>query len=194
MNSLSATLWYVQKSRCVSHWNIFTSWVVKIFPLKITKFIHYKNQHWTRTLSSFSHFSSSCLRPCCRTGLHSSRDSNLLSWPWSNRMPKYWSRGDVWPGCAGTLWKRRIVSGVRRMPWKKRVNKVSKWVTVGRLELRRVTFEPAQKKGCAQWHWVTISDCSEQNSCNELLIETSQTKKRIYSERIHPAVNVSCWF
>lgn len=70
-----------------------------------------------QTLSSFSHFSSSCFRPCWRTGLQSSRDSNLLSWPWSSKMPKYWSRGDVWPGWAGTLWKRRMVSGVRRIPW-----------------------------------------------------------------------------
>lgn len=68
------------------------------------------------TLSSFSHFSRSCFRPCWRTGLQSSRDSNLLSWPWSNRIPKYWSKGEVWPGCVGTLWKRRMVSGVRRIP------------------------------------------------------------------------------
>lgn len=70
------------------------------------------------TLSSFSHFSRSCLRPCCRTGLQSSNDSNLFSWPWSSRIPKYCSRGDVWPGWAGTLWNRRMVSGVRKMPCK----------------------------------------------------------------------------
>lgn len=69
------------------------------------------------TLSSFSHFSSSCLRPCCRTGLHSSRDSNLLSWPWSKRIPKYCKSGEAWPGWAGTLWNLRMVSAVRRIPW-----------------------------------------------------------------------------
>lgn len=71
------------------------------------------------TLSSLSHFSRSCFRPCWRTGLQSSRDSNLLSWPWSNKMPKYCSSGEVWPGWVGTLWKRRMVSGVRRIPWDK---------------------------------------------------------------------------
>lgn len=69
------------------------------------------------TLSSFSHFSSSCLRPCCSTGLHSSKDSNLLSWPWSSRIPKYCNNGEAWPGWAGTLWNLRIVSAVRRIPW-----------------------------------------------------------------------------
>src|SRR4029434_7661274 len=72
------------------------------------KYTTYTQQHASQargpllwhTLSSFSHFSSSCLRPCCRTGLHSSRDSNLLSWPWSSRIPKYWSRARAWPGCA----------------------------------------------------------------------------------------------
>lgn len=83
------------------------------------------------TLSSLSHFSRSCLRPCWRTGLHSSRDSNLLSWPWSNRMPKYCSNGEVCPGWVGTLWKRRMVSGVRRIPWngkgdRRLINKLSK--------------------------------------------------------------------
>ena len=69
------------------------------------------------TLSSFSHFSSSCLRPCCSTGLHSSKDSNLLSWPWSSRIPKYCNNGEAWPGWAGTLWNLRIVSAVRKIPW-----------------------------------------------------------------------------
>lgn len=69
------------------------------------------------TLSSFSHFSSSCLRPCCRTGRHSSKDSNLLSWPWSSRIPKYCNNGEAWPGWAGTLWNLRMVSAVRRIPW-----------------------------------------------------------------------------
>lgn len=86
------------------------------------KTVYCKTNHWTRTLSSFNHFSSSCLRPCWRTGLQSSRDSNLLSWPWSSKMPKYWSKGDVWPGWAGTLWNRRMVSGVRRIPWRKKMD------------------------------------------------------------------------
>lgn len=72
------------------------------------------------TLSSFNHFSRSCFRPCWRTGLQSSKDSYLLSWPWSNRMPKYCSKGDVWPGWFGTLWKRRMVSGVLKIPWKEK--------------------------------------------------------------------------
>lgn len=42
---------------------------------------HHHSITWTHTLSSFNHFSSSCLRPCWRTGLQSSKDSNLLSWP-----------------------------------------------------------------------------------------------------------------
>jgi len=69
------------------------------------------------TLSSLSHFSSSCLRPCCSTGRHSSNDSYLLSCPWSSRIPKYASSGDVWPCCAGTCWKRWIVCGVRSIPY-----------------------------------------------------------------------------
>lgn len=68
------------------------------------------------TLSSFNHFSKSCLRPCWSTGLQSSSDSYLFSCPWSSRMPKYCRRGEVCPGWAGTLWNRRMVSGVRRIP------------------------------------------------------------------------------
>lgn len=73
------------------------------------------------TLSSFNHFSKSCLRPCWRTGLQSSRDSYLFSCPWSSRMPKYWSKGEVCPGWAGTAWNRRMVSGVRRIPCQKQM-------------------------------------------------------------------------
>jgi hypothetical protein len=42
----------------------------------------------------------------------------LFNWPWSNRIPKYCSSGDVWPGWAGTCWNLWIVWGVRRIPWK----------------------------------------------------------------------------
>ncbi|KAK2183630.1 hypothetical protein NP493_303g02002 [Ridgeia piscesae] len=58
----------------------------------------------------------SCLRPDWRTGRQSSRDSCLLSWSWSRRMPKYCRRGDVCPAVAGTCWNLWIVCGVRRMP------------------------------------------------------------------------------
>jgi len=68
------------------------------------------------TLSSLSHFSSSCFRPCCSTGRHSSSDSYLLSCPWSSKIPKYASNGDVWPCCAGTCWNLWIVWGVRSIP------------------------------------------------------------------------------
>lgn len=69
------------------------------------------------TLSSFSHFSKSCFRPCWSTGRQSSKDSSLLSWPWSSRIPKYWSKGEACPGWAGILWNFRTVSLVRRTPW-----------------------------------------------------------------------------
>ena len=68
------------------------------------------------TFSSLSHFSNSCFLPCCKTGLHSSRDSILLSLPWSNRMPKYCSNGEVWPCWDGTCWNLWMVCGVLNTP------------------------------------------------------------------------------
>ena len=76
------------------------------------------------TFSSLSHFSSSCFFPCCSTGRHSSNASYLLSWALSevdlsSSRLKYCRTGAVWPGCVGACWKRWMVSGVRRIPWRR---------------------------------------------------------------------------
>lgn len=113
---------YIQSSNCLPPPKCYFTWY---FPFLVVSYSHCvfpfpaldAELKICHTLSSFSHFSRSCFRPCWRTGLHSSRDSNLFSWPWSNKMPKYCSNGEVWPGWVGTLWKRRMVSGVRRIPW-----------------------------------------------------------------------------
>ncbi|KAI3480029.1 hypothetical protein L1887_57805 [Cichorium endivia] len=54
-------------------------------------------------LDSLSHFSRRCFLPWLRTGRASSRDSNLLSEPFSRRMPKYWRMGGEGAWLVGDL-------------------------------------------------------------------------------------------
>ena len=67
-------------------------------------------------LSSVSHFSRNCVRPCAITGLANSMLSKELSLPRSSNKWKYWKTGCGWPGWPGTPWNLCMVSAVLSMP------------------------------------------------------------------------------
>lgn len=67
-------------------------------------------------LSSASHFSSNCTRPCASAGRASSSDSTLFRRPASISVEKYLSTGGWPPSGAAHAWKRAMVAAVRSKP------------------------------------------------------------------------------